>query len=70
MPVLYSYRNQREVAQGIKRAYKELGLKRGDIFIVNDNDFAFLQYAQEANLYLPYCRRHQNCGTGNIFLYA
>jgi hypothetical protein len=32
--VFTSYRNQKEVAQGIQRAYKELGLKREDIFIV------------------------------------
>ncbi|KAH8809269.1 putative aldehyde reductase [Xylogone sp. PMI_703] len=30
-----AYRNQREVAEGIKRAYKELGLKREDIFITS-----------------------------------
>jgi hypothetical protein len=31
-----SYQNQREVAEGIKRAYKDVpGLKREDLFIVS-----------------------------------
>jgi hypothetical protein len=36
LPPVYSYQNQREVADGIKRAYKDVpGLKREDIFIVS-----------------------------------
>lgn len=36
LPPVYSYQNQREVAEGIKRAYKDVpGLKREDIFIVS-----------------------------------
>ena len=34
---LSSYQNQREVAEGIKRAYKDVpGLKREDLFIVSE----------------------------------
>lgn len=33
---VHSYQNQREVAEGIKRAYKDVpGLKREDLFIVS-----------------------------------
>lgn len=33
----FSYQNQKEVAEGIKRAFKDIpGLKREDLFIVGD----------------------------------
>lgn len=36
LPPVHSYQNQREVAEGIKRAYKDVpGLKREDLFIVS-----------------------------------
>lgn len=34
--LIHSYENQREVAEGIKRAFKDVpGLKREDLFIVS-----------------------------------
>ena len=38
LPPVHSYQNQREVAEGIKRAYQDVpGLKREDIFIVSQS---------------------------------
>lgn len=38
LPPVHSYQNQREVAEGIKRAYIDVpGLKREDLFIVSSS---------------------------------
>lgn len=65
LPPVHSYQNQREVAEGIKRAYKDVpGLKREDLFIVSliHTDLGcYTISATDISLYRP-----PSCGTGML----
>lgn len=57
----FSYQNQKEVAEGIKRAFKDIpGLKREDLFIVSGRG---LKICVGAFRYLIFFRL-PSCGTG------
>jgi hypothetical protein len=68
-PFLFSYQNQREVAEGIKRAYKDIpGLKREDLFIVSIRFTVVKSFSLRIANLINFCNRPPSCGTASTAL--